>query len=105
MPLLQIAEEVFVVLIDQPLRVAGQDMRPGDDIVTHLSHHGVTSKLARVASGQMKTFEAVLAEAVKNDAQLIVMGAHEGGAFMQLFKENVARQALAASPLPLFLAS
>jgi nucleotide-binding universal stress UspA family protein len=104
MPLLQAAVEVTVLLVDQPLRTAGDDIRPGQDIMSHLDHHKVNCVLARVTSGEMKTFEAILAETAKNEAQLLVMGAQAEGGLMQWFRGSVSRQVLSAAPIPLFLA-
>jgi nucleotide-binding universal stress UspA family protein len=72
--------------------------------MSHLDHHKVNCVLARVTSGEMKTFEAILAETAKNEAQLLVMGAQAEGGLMQWFRGSVSRQVLSAAPIPLFLA-
>lgn len=104
MRLLQAADEVTVLLVDQPLRTAGVETRPSNRIISHLEHHNVKCRLARVESGEMKTFEAILAETALNNAQLLVMGAQAEGGLMQWFKGSVSRQVLAAAPIPLFVA-
>jgi nucleotide-binding universal stress UspA family protein len=104
LPLLQKARKVTVVLVDQPLRRAGETRRPGDDVISHLEHHGVSASLSRVTREQLKTSEAILAEAARMGSDLLVMGAQAEGGLLQWFRGSVSREVLATSSIPLFMA-
>ncbi|MGH6769870.1 MAG: universal stress protein [Xanthobacteraceae bacterium] len=104
MPLIQQARSVNVVLVDQPLRRAGDARRPSDDVIDHLKHHGISASLSRVAREQLRTSEAILAEAGRMGSDLLVMGAPAEGGLLQWFRGSVSREVLAASSVPLFMA-
>lgn len=104
MSLIQNADEVSVLLIDPPLRQAGTTDRPGDELVRHLEHHGVSSKLFRATSGDMDISEAILAEAQKMGSNLLVTGAQAEGGLFQWLRGSVSRKLLNAVSVPLFVA-
>jgi nucleotide-binding universal stress UspA family protein len=93
-----------VLLVDQPLRKAGEARRPGDELVTHLSHHGVKAKLSRVARDELRTSDAILAEVTRMKSELLVMGAHAEGGIMSWFRSDVARDVVAAASIPVLMA-
>lgn len=103
MPLLKSAETVTVLLVDQ-LRRAGRETRPGDDILLHLTRHEVKAKVARVAKDELKTSDAILAEAKRQGADILVIGAQAEGGLLQWLKGSVSRDLLSKTPLPLFMA-
>lgn len=102
-PLLTRAEAVVVLLVDQ-LRRAGTDTRPGDDVLLYLTRHGVKAKVARVAKETLKTSEAILAEAKRQNADLLVMGAQAEGGVLQWLRGSVSRDLVSKTFLPLLMA-
>lgn len=103
MPLLEQAQAVVVLLVDQ-MRRAGTDERPGEDIMSHLSRHGIKATLAHVAKRELKTSEAILAEAKLQGGDLLVIGAQaEGGLLRWLLKDSVSRDVVSKTPMPLFM--
>jgi nucleotide-binding universal stress UspA family protein len=103
MPILQKAEAVIVLLVDQERR-AGAHVRPGDDILLHLKRHNVKASMARVAKDNLKTSEAILAEAQSHGTDMLVMGARPDGGLIQWLKGSVTRDVVSKTPLPLFMA-
>jgi nucleotide-binding universal stress UspA family protein len=103
MPLLKQAEAVTVLLVDQERR-AGDEARPGDDILRHLTRHGVEAKIARVAASDLKTSEAILAEAKRHGAELLVIGAQAEGGLLQWLRGSVSREVVSSANVPLFMA-
>ena len=103
MPLLKQAESVTVLLVDQ-LRRAGTEKRPGDDVLQYLTRHGAKAKIARVAKEELKTSEAILAEAKRQNADLLVIGAQAEGGILQWLRGSVSRDLLAKTSLPLLMA-
>ena len=104
MPLIVQAREVVVLLVDQPLRRAGEDVRPGDDIVKHLNRHGVQATLSRVTSADLSISQAILSEVGRTKTQLLVIGAQAEGGLLQWLQGSIARETFAASPIPLLIA-
>ena len=104
LPLLEKAKSVTVILVDPELRGAGDKDSPLDELLVRLSHYGIFANVSRVAKREMLTSTALLAEAAKLNAQLLVMGAQGAGGLLQWFQGSVSRAALSASPIPLFMA-
>lgn len=104
MSLVQRADEVVVLLVDPPLRLAGKSERPGDELVRHLEHHGVSSQLVRANSGEMDTAHAIMAEAERFRSNLLVMGAQAEGGLLQWFRGSTSRKILEKGGIPLFVA-
>jgi nucleotide-binding universal stress UspA family protein len=104
MPFLEKAREVFVLLVDQPVRRAGEEYREGDNVINHLDRHGIKATLVRVTSGKMDTSEAILLEATRMKANLLVMGAQTGGGLLKWFNSGISRGVISASAIPLLMA-
>lgn len=103
MPLLKQAQAVAVLLVDQTRR-AGDDARPGADIMLHLQRHGVEAKVVHIAKEEMKTAEAILTESKRLGADMLVMGAQAEGGVLQWFKGSVSRDVVARTEIPVLLA-
>ena len=104
MPLLRHAKKVTVLLVDQPLRTAGRDYRPGDEVLLRLRHFGVEAGLVRVASEGLTTADAITAEVKRLQADLLVIGAQAEGGLRQWLSSSVSRKVLADARLPLLIA-
>jgi len=103
MPLLKQTQDVAVLLVDQ-LRRAGDESRPGADIMLHLRRHGVEAKLVRIAKEEMKTAEAILTECRRLGAEMLAMGAQAEGGVLQWLKGSVSRDVVARTEIPLLMA-
>lgn len=104
MPLLAIAKKVSVLLVDPPLRRAGEQYRPGDGILAKLAHNGISAELMRVTSDHLGTAKAITTEVGRVGADLLVMGAQAEGGLRQWLQGSVSRKVLADAKLPLFIA-
>lgn len=104
LPLLQQAQKVTVLLVDQSLRRAGEVSRPGDEVLVRLKRHGIEAELVRVASEGLKTADAIIAEVRRLGADLLVMGAQAEGGLRQWFQSSVSRKVLADAKIPLLIA-
>ena len=104
LPFLSQANEVVIVLVDQPVRQAGAAERTGGRILSHLKRHGVQANVAQVTSGSLKTAEALLAEVRALGVDLLVLGAQGEGGLLQWFKASVSRDVLERSNIPLLMA-
>lgn len=105
MSFLQRALNVWVVCVDPSLRKAGDDDRPGDDIIAHLGRHGILATLARVSASDMDVAQAIMAEAERVHADLIVMGGETAGGLLQWLQGSSSRRILSTSRIPVFIAT
>lgn len=103
MPLLRQAMAVAVLLVDQERR-AGDESRPGADLLIHLQRHGVEAKVVHIAKEEMKTADAILTECKRLGADMLVMGAQAEGGVLQWFKGSVSRDVVARTEIPVLLA-
>lgn len=104
MPLLEIAKKVSVLLVDPPLRRAGEQYHPGDGLLAKLAHNGISAELMRVTSDHLGTAKAITTEVGRVGADLLVMGAQAEGGLRQWLQGSVSRKVLADAKLPLFIA-
>jgi nucleotide-binding universal stress UspA family protein len=103
MPILKQASAVTVVVVDQD-RMAGEELPDTLEIVRHLQAHGVRAEWISADSGSLKTSQALLAEARRLDAHLIVAGAQTSGGFLQWLTGSVSRELLVETHIPLLIA-
>ncbi len=76
LPLLGLAEDVDLLVVDERDVSSHVGARPGTEVATHLARHGVTAKLHEVKSAGRGVAETILAEAAASGADLIVMGGY-----------------------------
>ena len=105
MPLILQAEQISVVLIDPPLRPAGEEARPGDEVVRYLSRYGKSATLYRVSSTDKRVSEALMAEARRHKADLIVMGGYGKSSLLQWVLGGVSEEMLTHCEAPILLAN
>ncbi len=103
MPVLREAKAVAVIIIDQ-LRKAGEPPPDTIEICRHLATNGVEAKVASAASGELATSEAILAEATRIGARLLVAGAQGAGGLIQWLRGSVSRDLLSKSRIPILMA-
>lgn len=101
LPLLRRASRVEIVSVtdEKPL-----DRCPsGDDLVRHLAAHDVAAHCSTVGLGGTAVGEQLMAEALRRDADLMVMGAYSHSRLRQLVFGGATRSVLAAPRLPVLM--
>ena len=76
---------------------------PGADIARHLDRHGINVELRQI-SGWSNPAEALLNEAEKSGAQMIVMGGYGHSRFREWVLGGVTRDILKVATVPVLLA-
>jgi nucleotide-binding universal stress UspA family protein len=104
MPLLREAGSVTAVLVNQPIRRAGESSQRGDDLLQRLGHYGIDARSVHVTSEEKSTADALGAEVARLNADLLVMGAQADGGFRRWFLGSVSREIINDTKLPLLIA-
>ncbi len=100
MPVLKQAEEVMVCTVGMGPAASDQAL----ELATYLSWHDVGCSTHTLPGKQNVVGAELLEEAVKFDADLLVMGAYTHSRMRQLILGGVTRHVLEQSTLPLFMA-
>lgn len=103
MPIIQAADKVYVVMVDQ-LRPAGQDPIEKQEIERYLATNGVEAELLNASSKGMDTADAIIAEAERVEADLLVAGGQETTGMLKWLSSTVSKDLLKRTPLPLLVA-
>lgn len=103
LPLLKQAKNVIVALVldSTPSERAGE--MPGADIARHLDRHGVNVELREI-TGWDNAAAALLNEANKSGADLLVMGGYGHSRFREWVLGGVTREIMKAAEVPVLLA-
>ncbi|WP_291662605.1 universal stress protein [Bosea sp. (in: a-proteobacteria)] len=103
MPLIAQATAVHIVAVREEAhgRMGGAEVL--SDISAHLARHGIETT-ATVLNTQTSASDALLAEARRISADLIVVGAYGHSRFREWVLGGVTADLLDSSPVPLFLA-
>ncbi|MBY3095202.1 universal stress protein [Rhizobium laguerreae] len=103
LPVLQLAKEVHVTLVDPVAKASSNGKEPGTDIAAHLARHGV-SVTVDVLESRGKAVDQVLKQhAGEIGAQLIVMGAYSHSRLRERVFGGVTRSMLETANVPIFL--
>lgn len=102
-PILREAKKVIVGIVveDGPPEKEGE--MPGADIARHLDRHGVGVELRHI-TGWDNPSEAILNEAEKSGAQMIVMGGYGHSRFREWVLGGVTRDILKVAQVPVLMA-
>lgn len=103
MPLLEHADKVIVAMVDENGAPEQFGQEPGADIARHLSRHNCTVELKHL-TGWDNVAEALLNEAEKSGANLIVMGSYGHSRIRQWVLGGVTRHILGKSTFPVLTA-
>jgi nucleotide-binding universal stress UspA family protein len=74
------------------------------DVAAHLDRHGISVEIHAVASGDATIAQALLGEAHKMAADLIVMGAYGHSRLREYFLGGATRDMLKTSDIPILMA-
>ncbi len=102
-PLLVSAKEVQLLLVDPQQHAERHGEEPGADMASYLARHGVKVDLLRVSSRGGTVADAIAAQAISNQSDLIVFGAWSRPRLSEAMVGGVTRTLLAGVPLPLFI--
>jgi nucleotide-binding universal stress UspA family protein len=103
MPFLYKAKEVTVIVItDKP---PAEDLTlVGTEAINHLEHHGIGAALNRIRSREGDVATALMAEAQRRNAHLIVMGGYGHSRLREWLLGGVTEDLMHQSPVPLLMA-
>ena len=99
MPLLEQADKVMVLTIKDD-KLSGP---PATDLIEYLAWHGVSAVLVSVCRGSQGRSEALLSEARKQKADLVMLGGCAFCDIRRLASNGTARAVLVESPIPLLM--
>lgn len=98
-PLLKLAQEVTVGVVDAPLN----DQQVGDESIAYLSRIGVKAAVIRIDGRGLDVADVLRDEALRLNADLIVMGAYGHNRFRQRIFGGTTRSMIRKPGLPLLL--
>jgi nucleotide-binding universal stress UspA family protein len=102
-PLIEHADAVTVVTIDAKPKAFGHGDQPGANIASHLSRRGAKVEVRNIAAGGRPLAEALMAQAVAVNADLVVMGGYGHARLQEFLFGGATREALESSPLPILM--
>ncbi len=103
MPFITSAKEVTVLVIDASSDKYHFGEEPGADVALMLARHGARVTVAQVESDGESVGETILAQSVKRNADLIVLGARSRARSTEILFGGVTRTLLAKSDLPMLM--
>lgn len=102
--LLENAEAVTVLTVDAKSKMFGHGDQPGANIAGHLSRRGLPAEVRNVDSAGRSASAAILEEAKKFNADLIVMGGYAHSRLRELVFGGATRDLLRTTTVPLLMA-
>ncbi|MCX7359194.1 MAG: universal stress protein [Alphaproteobacteria bacterium] len=102
--LLENAEAVTVLTVDAKPKMFGHGDQPGSNIAGHLNRRGLPAEVRNVDSGDRSASAAILEEAKKFNADLIVMGGYAHSRLRELVFGGATRELLRTTTVPLLMA-
>lgn len=100
-----VAAKSVTVLIINPIGHHRHGEDPGADIALHLARHGAHVDVEQVASDGSPVAEVILAYAVRNAADLLVVGAYSHAQLRELVLGGVTRTLLTQMPVPVLVST
>lgn len=100
LPFLKAAKEVCVVAINPEGGISGEGDHPAEDVVAHLSRHGITAQ-TRSPTAERGTLGQTLRDTIGSfGADLVVMGAFGRSRWRELILGGVTRTMLGSMNVP-----
>jgi nucleotide-binding universal stress UspA family protein len=102
-PLLDAADEIYLVTIDAKPGSEGVGPAPGADIAAHLARRGLKVEVRNLDGLGREEADALIAEARAVEADLIVMGGYGRARLSEWVFGGMTREMAANSPLPVLM--
>lgn len=103
LPILMAAKSVAVVIVD-PEKNASHGEEPGSDIAHFLSRHGVIARVEPLTSNQQSVADTLVDFALRDQSDLIVIGAYSHSHMREMILGGVTRSLLNAVRIPTLIA-
>jgi nucleotide-binding universal stress UspA family protein len=103
MPFLHMANKVAVVVVTDDPPTEEQALL-GADAIHHLAHHGIDATLHRVPQGDDDVGETLVEEALRQKADMIVMGGYGHSRLREWLLGGVTYNLMHDAPIPLLMA-
>ncbi|NID14602.1 universal stress protein [Luteibacter yeojuensis] len=100
LPFLEASEAVDVVIVDAPKAALETAGRSVEGLLAHLREHGVRAELTTCSSGHGPVSRALLDQAHRKQAQLIVAGGYGHGRVREWAVGGTTRELFLESPVP-----
>ena len=102
-PFITTAQRVVVVTVDSDRDPERYGIDPGTHLVEHLARHDAHAIIAEVSSEGTSISGAILAEAIHQSADLLVIGAYSHSRTTEILFGGVTRSLLADTHLPMLI--
>jgi len=102
-PLIETAEEIYLITIDAKPGIDGVGPAPGADIAAHLARRGLKVELRNLDGLGRDVADTLIAGARAVDADLLVMGGFGRARLSEWAFGGVTRDMVAKAPLPVFM--
>ncbi|MFI5015380.1 MAG: universal stress protein, partial [Hyphomicrobiales bacterium] len=103
-PFLRATSDAEIVIVDASEKQIGAGGYAAVDIAAHLDRRGVKVAIRLVSAGKRSVSEALLDEARKRSADLIVMGAYGHSRWREWIIGGTTREMLASTEVPILMA-
>jgi nucleotide-binding universal stress UspA family protein len=104
LPLLSLAEEVVVLIVDAAKVGPRFGLQPGTGILAHLGRHGIAARVKAVESGGAAIAGLILMQAAAEKADLLVMGGYGHSRLREMILGGVTRHMLERMSVPVLFA-
>lgn len=104
LPLLETAEAVDIVVVNAPKDSKDAVEESVEGLATHLRHHGVRAEVTLCSSGRSPVSRALLEQAYRKQAQLIVAGGYGHGRMREWAIGGTTRELFHESSIPVLFA-
>lgn len=102
LPFLQAADKVDLLIVNPQGGEQGHGEQPGNDVATHLAHHGVAVNVVVLPAGQDTVATTLLKHAATIHADLIVVGGYGHSRLREWMLGGVTHELLGAATTPVF---
>ncbi len=102
--ILEFAEAVTVLTVDAKPKMFGHGEQPGANISAHLSRRGLPAEVRNIDSGDRSASAAILAEATRLNADLVVMGGYAHSRLREMVFGGATRELLRTATVPILMA-
>lgn len=103
MPYLHKAQSVIVVVVGERIPSNLPELLT-DELTAHLKHHGIDADLRRIKSSNGNAGSAIIAEAKRRKADVIVMGGYGHSRLREWLLGGATYELLHESPVPIVIA-